>query len=95
MKSTPGQSDTALTEAGNGEDGDEGDDEGADKDAAGDDEGADEVVFGSIVAAGSRPSRTKEGEASGYSSKEGRERVSATTLDAPETCWMSVEYWAT
>ena len=91
MKSTPGQSDTALTEAGNGEDGDEG----ADKDAAGDDEGAAEVVFGSIVAAGSRPSRTKEGEASGYSSKEGRERVSATTLDAPETCWMSVECWAT
>ena len=89
MKSTPGQSDTALTEAGNGEDGDEGD-----KDVAVDDEGDDEDAAVSIVASVSRPFRTKEGEASGYSSVEGRERVSATTFDAPETCWMSVEYWA-
>ena len=44
---------------------------------------------------GVRESRTSEGVNSSESSIAGLDRVSATTLEAPDTCLMSVEYWAT
>ena len=44
---------------------------------------------------GERASNIKDGVESSESSMAGRDSVSATTLEAPETCRMSVEYWAT